>query len=305
MLQPPGHTILDHTADKYNLVHLQQLNVSKMRSLVSFIVLVGLAVLVPGKVCAQWMVQRDSLSVKGCESVCKGGEAHKFRGTQLIAPAALLAVGAIGSGIDDFKEIDFGLADRGHHGSQGGEVHHSGGFVVEDVVQYVPAAGFYALKLSGVKSVHNYRDASVILVASYGITAVATKVVKEIAGVQRPNGVDDKSFPSGHSAVAFMGAEFLRMEYKDVSPWIGVAGYAVATGTALARIGHNEHWLTDVIAGAGIGILGTRVAYWIYPSVQRLLFGKIFKCKDMGNTAFMGLPYYDGTGAGVSLALRF
>lgn len=238
MLQLPGHTILDHTADNYNLVHLHQLNVSKMRGLVSFIVLVGLAVLVPGKVCAQWMVQRDSLSVKGCESVCKGGKAHKFWGTQLISPAALLAVGAIGSGIDDFKEIDFGLADRGHHGSQGGEVHHSGGFVAEDVVQYVPAAGFYALKLSGVKSVHNYRDASVILVASCGITAVATKVVKEIAG-------------------------------------------------------------------AGIGILGTRVAYWIYPSVQRLLFGKIFKCKDMGNTAFMGLPYYDGTGAGVSHALRF
>lgn len=97
------------------------------------------------------------------------------------------------------------------------------------------------------------------------------------------------------------------MEYKDVSPWIGVAGYAVATGTALARIGHNEHWLTDVIAGAGIGILGTKAAYWIYPWVQELLFEKIFKCSPSGcnDTAFMGFPYYDGTGAGVSLAFRF
>ena len=284
---------------QYNLVHLRQLNVLWMRRLVSFILLAALVALMPGKAYAQWLVQKDTLAAHNCTTVCKGGDSHKFRPQQLIAPAALLAVGAIGSTIDDFKEIDFGLADRGHH-----KTPHSG-FVAEDLVQYVPAAGFYALKLLGVKSVHNYRDASVILVASYGITAVATKVVKEIAGVQRPNGVDDKSFPSGHSAVAFMGAEFLRMEYKDVSPWIGVAGYAVATGTALARIGHNEHWLTDVIAGAGIGSLGTRVAYWIYPSVQRLLFGKIFKCKDMGNTAFMGLPYYDGTGAGVSLALRF
>lgn len=270
-----------------------------MRRLVCFIVVGCLVSMFPVGVSAQWMAHKDTVSVRSCVAVCKGGDSHKFRATQLIAPTVLLAVGAIGSQIDDFKEIDFGLADRGHNTTP-----HSG-FVAEDVVQYVPAAGFYALKLSGVESVHNYRDASVILAASYGITAVATKVVKEIAGVKRPNGADDKSFPSGHSAVAFMGAEFLRMEYKGASPWIGIAGYAVATGTALARIGHNEHWLTDVVAGAGIGILGTRVAYWIYPSVQSLLFGKIFKCKDMGNTAFMGLPYYDGTGAGLSLAVRF
>ena len=231
----------------------------------------------------------------------------RFSPAQLLAPAALLAVGAIGSTIDDFKEIDFGLAERKHHGSQVGATHHSGGFVAEDVLQYVPAASYYALKLSGVKSVHDYRDASVILAASYGMTAVTTKLLKEVSRVQRPNGVDDKSFPSGHSAVAFMGAEFLRMEYRDASPWIGIAGYAVATGTALARVGHNEHWITDVIAGAGTGILCTRVAYWIYPSLQRLLFGKIFKCngragKDM---AFIGLPYYDGTSAGISLAMGF
>lgn len=236
---------------------------------------------------------------------------YKFTPKGLIAPVGLLAVGAIGSQIDCFKEIDFGLADRTPSGISGGSIHGSGisggGLVVEDIMQYLPAASFYAVKLSGVRSAHSYRDASVILVASYGITAVATKLVKEIAGVERPNGLDNKSFPSGHSAVAFMGAEFLRMEYRDASPWIGIAGYAVATGTALARIGHNEHWLTDVVAGAGIGILGTRVAYWIYPWMQELLFGKIFKCVESQerDMAFMGLPYYDGTAGGVTLALRF
>lgn len=219
---------------------------------------------------------------------------HEFHLKQLVAPVALIGIGAVGTAIDDFKEIDFGLRK-----------HHDGGFVAEDITQYVPSAAFYALKLSGVKSAHNYRDATVILAASYCITAVATKLVKVAADVERPNGYDNKSFPSGHAAVAFMGAEFLRMEYKDASPWIGIAGYAVATGTALARIRHNEHWFTDVLAGAGVGILGTKTAYWIYPHVQKLLFGKAMERRGEQMCSFMGLPYYNGESAGLSLALQF
>lgn len=236
----------------------------------------------------------SSAGFTGVPAAAADATIYKFSPRQLIAPAALIGIGAIGSAIDDFKELDFGLRKP-----------HDGGFVFEDVTQYVPAAGFYALKLSGVQSAHNYRDATVILAASYCITAVATKLVKVVADVERPNDMDNNSFPSGHSAVAFMGAEFLRMEYKDVSPWIGVAGYAVATGTALARIGHNEHWFTDLLAGAGVGILGTRAAYWIYPQVQKILFGKAMERKGEQGYSFMSLPYYNGESAGLSLALQF
>ena len=174
-------------------------------------------------------------------------------------------------------------------------------------MQYVPAAGFYALKLGGLDSRHDYLDATVILAVSAAFTAVSVRAVKEIAGVERPSGMGNHSFPSGHSATAFMGAEFLRMEYKDVSPWPGIAGYALATGTALARIKHTEHWFTDVVAGAGFGILGTRAAYWVYPWVQKILFGKIFRCRGSraANMAFMGIPFYDGQTGGVSLAMSF
>ncbi len=221
---------------------------------------------------------------------------YKFKPKQLIAPVALVGVGAIGSQIDAVQEFDFGFTKT-----------HPKGMVAEDIIQYVPAASYYILNLSGVKPKHDYLDATVILAVSYGVTAAATKLVKEIAGVQRPNGLDNKSFPSGHSSVAFMGAEFLRMEYKDSSPWIGIAGYAVATGTALARIKHGEHWFTDVVAGAGIGILGTQVSYWVYPWVQKLLFEKIFKCRTPHSqkVAFMTMPYYNGLGGGVSMAMRF
>ena len=215
-------------------------------------------------------------------------QAHKFQTRDLIAPALLFGVGGIiGSQIDSFKELDFGLRPDIPHTHKG--------FVLEDAVQYAPVGALYALKLSGVKSAHNYMDATVLVAASYCITASATWLLKQVVDEARPNGVDSDSFPSGHSSVAFMGAELLRREYKDTSPWIGYAGYAAATYTALARIKHSEHWLPDVLAGAGVGILGTRIAYWVCPLIQ----------KHKNGFAFAGMPFYNGTVKGISLAMVF
>lgn len=252
----------------------------------------------------------ESVFYASCVDSCKGADIHRFKPQQLIAPVALVTLGAIGSEIDDFREFDFGI--------ERSTKHHS--FQVEDVLQYVPAAGFYALKICGVESRHNYRDASLILLGSYGIASVISFSLKKVTDVERPNGLNNESFPSGHSSVAFMSAEFLRMEYKDVSPWIGVAGYAVAAGTALARIRHNEHWVTDLLAGAGVGVLSTRIAYWVYPTVQKILFGKSLARRRLHSQggqkshsctsrtskfAFIGMPYYNGESTGLSLALQF
>lgn len=90
----------------------------------------------------------------------------------------------------------------------------------------------------------------------------------------RPDGSSRNSFPSGHTATAFVGAELLRREYWEVSPWIGVAGYAVAAGTGFFRMYNNRHWLTDVLSGAGIGILSVEAAYWLYPTISKTFFRK-------------------------------
>ena len=87
--------------------------------------------------------------------------------------------------------------------------------------------------------------------------------VKKLTRQLRPDGSGYTSFPSGHTAEAFASAEFMRQEYKDVSPWYGIAGYAVATTTGILRLYNNKHWVRDVVAGAGFGILSTKLAYWI------------------------------------------
>jgi membrane-associated phospholipid phosphatase len=99
----------------------------------------------------------------------------------------------------------------------------------------------------------------------------STHLLKRATGVTRPDGTNALSFPSGHTATAFASAEFMRMEYKDVSPWYGIAGYAAAATTGYLRMYNNRHWLGDVLAGAGIGILSTQAAYFLYPKITSLL----------------------------------
>jgi membrane-associated phospholipid phosphatase len=99
-----------------------------------------------------------------------------------------------------------------------------------------------------------------------------------------------------------MGAELLRAEFWDTSPWIGIAGYLAAGTVGYMRVWHNRHWATDVLAGAGIGILSVRIAYWTFPALQRLFFGANHRSSS---GYFTALPYYNGSQMGGSLAISF
>ncbi len=171
---------------------------------------------------------------------------------------------------------------------------------IDDFSQYAPAVSVYALGALGIKGKNNLRDKTIILTTSYLIMGLTVESLKKITHVERPDGSSFNSFPSGHTATAFMGAELLYQEYKDVSPWYGISGYVVAAGTGAFRMYNNRHWLTDVVAGAGIGILSTKAAYWLYPSVNKLLSSKKHQNRK---SAF--LPYYDGKQFGFGLVSSF
>ncbi|MFT3705587.1 MAG: phosphatase PAP2 family protein [Agriterribacter sp.] len=150
--------------------------------------------------------------------------------------------------------------------------HPHGKFPIDDYLQFTPALAVYGLNALDVKGAHNFKDRTIIYVMSNIILNATVFPAKRIAHEQRPDGSDFYSFPSGHTAEAFASAEFLMQEYKNVSLWYGIAGYATAAATGYLRMYNNKHWFGDVAAGAGVGILSTKLAYWLYPFVKRNLF---------------------------------
>ncbi len=134
---------------------------------------------------------------------------------------------------------------------------------IDNVLEYVPTAAVFGLKLLGVPAESSWKRRLTVSVVSFGINAAVTYSLKHTIHEMRLDGTDNHSFPSGHTAVAFCGATTLMHEYRKVSPWIGVAGYAVATTVAVDRVRRNRHHWGDVVAGAAIGVASAEAGYWI------------------------------------------
>lgn len=141
----------------------------------------------------------------------------------------------------------------------------------DDYIQFAPALGVYAFDLMGVKAKHNFRDRTILMATSNLLMCATVQTMKHTTKVVRPDGSNRQSFPSGHTATAFVSAHILFKEYKDANFVLGISGYAVATATGVLRVMNNKHWVSDVVAGAGIGILSAEAAYLLLPSIQKVL----------------------------------
>lgn len=201
---------------------------------------------------------RDTLRTGGTES-----ESYKFEWRQTVLPASLIAAGAVclapsfvrnGS-----RAVTNGVIDiRGQ----------SRKLEFDDYVQYAPVVGALALGCTGAKARHTLGERTLIVATSYATLAVLTNVPKFLVDEKRPEFAGHNSFPSGHTATAFMGAELVRIEYGG---WYGIGAYTIATSIGFLRMYNGRHWLHDVVAGAGVGILSARIGEWSGSLWHRLL----------------------------------
>ncbi|MFT3827961.1 MAG: phosphatase PAP2 family protein [Chitinophagaceae bacterium] len=208
-------------------------------------------------------------------------------------PAVMIAYGVVSLTSDGLEDWNQGIKEEIWTERPHKQLH------IDNYLQWAPAVAVYGLNLAGIKGKNNFRDRTIIYGMSTLMMSATVFGVKKLTGEWRPDGSNKLSFPSGHTATAFAAAEFLRKEYQDVSPWYGIAGYAVAAATGYLRMYNNKHWLGDVVAGAGIGILSTDLAYRLYPVMKRTFFKK----EKLSST--MVMPFYNGTAAGLSLVHHF
>lgn len=190
---------------------------------------------------------------------------NSFPLKKLYLPAAMITYGFWAQSSHELKEFDTHVRN---------EIREDADFntAIDNYLQYSPAAAVYALNALGIKGEHNFRDRTMIYVLSNFIMGAMVESIKKISKVQRPDGMGHNAFPSGHTATAFAAAEFLHQEYKNRSPWYGIAGYTAATTTGILRLYNNRHWFRDIVAGAGFGMLSTHIAYWLEPIIAKKIF---------------------------------
>ena len=133
----------------------------------------------------------------------------------------------------------------------------------DDILQYTPGMVMLGMKALGVKGRSSWGRMAVSDAFSIALMGSVVNTLKHTVHERRPDGSNSRSFPSGHTATAFMCATMLHKEYGHISPWISIGGYTVATATGVSRILNNKHWISDVMVGAGIGILSTEMGNFL------------------------------------------
>lgn len=156
---------------------------------------------------------------------------------------------------------------------------------IDDYIQYASGIAVLGLNAAGIKGKSSIKDLSLTCLLSNAILTTVVCASKNLVHQERPDKSAYNSFPSGHTAAAFAGAELLYQEYRDRSVWYGVAGYTCATAAGYFRMYNNRHSLADVMAGAAVGIVSTKLAYFTYGKLK----AGIFKKKQVNTDVIAGM----------------
>jgi len=170
---------------------------------------------------------------------------------------------------------------------------------VDDYLEYgMPVVAYGLGFIPGMNPQHNFRDRTLVMATSFLFLRGTVELLKTQIPVERPNTVT-RSFPSGHTAITMMSAHFMFKEYKDTSPWIGVGGYLAAATTGVFRMVNKKHWFSDVVMGAGIGLLSVEIGYMALP-----LWHSLFGIKDSGE-CLVAVPTFSTQSLGMGFVYRF
>lgn len=182
---------------------------------------------------------------------------EKFSLNQMYVPSGLIFLGLLANGNSSASFKNKVEEERNEHFP-----HFK--TRADDYLQFSPIIIAYSLDAFGIESKTDLANRTVILLKSEIIMYSTVVLLKNATHVLRPDGSSYTSFPSGHTAQAFAAATFLNEEYGERFKWMPFLSYGIASGVGGLRIANNKHYISDVLVGAGIGILSTKIAYWTH-----------------------------------------
>lgn len=198
-------------------------------------------------------------------STCESGNYH-LEVKRLVIPAVFVGYGVASLSVQGLRQLNVSTRDEVLEDSPARSQ-------LDNFTQFLPALMVYGFNAAGIKGQHDYGGLTIIYATSMLLSTSITFPLKYLVGERRPDNSDRLSFPSGHTATAFASAQFMFREYRDSDLWLSLCGYPLAIFTGVYRVINNKHWVGDVVAGAGFGILSTELAYWLYPKINALFGG--------------------------------
>lgn len=183
-------------------------------------------------------------------------EKEVFHYRKLYVPVGLMAGGLL-TDLGKDESIEKEIAEERNE--------HLFGFTnhIDDYAQFAPFVAAYAFEWAGMKPRTDWQNRTAIMIKGQILNIGTVILLKKSISEVRPDGTH-YSFPSGHTANVFAGATLVSMEYGRDHKWVPYAAYGVATGVGIMRMANNKHYSSDVIFGAGLGILSMKIAYWTH-----------------------------------------
>jgi membrane-associated phospholipid phosphatase len=198
-----------------------------------------------------------------------------FSGQNLLPFAVGAAATSVSSAFDD-RTQDMLMGACNACGKTGAR---AGGAAMVPIVGALFVAGRFAPQGRFRAMTYDFGQAMVV-------NAAYTGILKHSVGRTRPDGSDSLSFPSGHASTAFSLAAVAHHHYG----WkVGVPAYAFASCIGLTRIEANRHNLSDVLAGATLGLIVGRTV------------GRLDGDRPAKKRTFAVTPATDAAGRGVGL----
>ena len=180
----------------------------------------------------------------------------------VILPVSLILYGALKPAVSGIRQLDDDIMTniKKNHA----DFHTK----ADDYMMWAPTASVYLMDALHLKTKHSFTEHLILDAGSLIVAGGVGFVMRKISGNIDVYNTQGTLFPSGHTTNAFRGAEIFHQELKETHPVLSYTGYLVATSVGILRMYNKGHVLTEVFAGASLGILSSKLTYWVFDKVK-------------------------------------